>query len=357
MIRRFVKTAIAPLLHGFHRFSSQGRRREPIIVGYHNVVEEIDHSVASCMPSMLVSAATLERQLDWLGQRFDLLSLEEAVGGRPFGRESSRRQPAVVTFDDGYEGVYQNAFPVLKRKGIPFALFTVTDPIEDRTLLIHDRTYMMMARWFDEFRAPCIELERLMRSVEPPLRSPPRFSAQCADVLDATRALLKGFSQSAVVHLLNQMESIVGKPQSVPSGMQLLTWDMIREMHKAGVTIGSHTRTHAFLTNESKEVRLDELIGSKEILEEQLRATVDHFAYPNGDFNQEIKDAVIRAGYQYAYTICRCQDRTAPEKAISRQVLWEKSGTDFLGRFSPQILACEMYGCFDFASPCERRHS
>ena len=34
---------------------------------------------------------------------------------------------AAVTFDDGYRDIYENAYPMLKRKGIPAAIFVVTD--------------------------------------------------------------------------------------------------------------------------------------------------------------------------------------------------------------------------------------
>ena len=36
----------------------------------------------------------------------------------------------VLTFDDGFEDVYDNAFPLLRERGIPFVLYLSTLPIE-----------------------------------------------------------------------------------------------------------------------------------------------------------------------------------------------------------------------------------
>ena len=39
----------------------------------------------------------------------------------------SRRNPCTITFDDGLKDVYRVAYPELKKRGIPFTIFVVTD--------------------------------------------------------------------------------------------------------------------------------------------------------------------------------------------------------------------------------------
>ena len=46
-----------------------------------------------------------------------------------------------------------------------------------------------------------------------------------------------------------------------------MTWQMVRDLHRAGFTIGSHTRTHAWLANESAEKSAEEIAGSKRDLD------------------------------------------------------------------------------------------
>lgn len=77
-----------------------------------------------------------------------------------------------------------------------------------------------------------------------------------------------------------------GNPRDLPRS-ELLGWDEIRELSKAGIEFGSHTRTHADLTRlKSKEVR-DEMLDSAQKIGDKLGRTVSTFAYPYGRMNAE----------------------------------------------------------------------
>jgi peptidoglycan/xylan/chitin deacetylase (PgdA/CDA1 family) len=80
-----------------------------------------------------------------------------------------------------------------------------------------------------------------------------------------------------------------------------MTWDNLRVLLDAGMSIGSHTRTHPFLTQVSDEKQLEqEIVESRHILEHKLHIRVDDFAYPFGQFNQHTVALVKRAGYASA---------------------------------------------------------
>src|SRR6185369_15154692 len=100
--------------------------------------------------------------------------------------------------------------------------------------------------------------------------------------------------------------------QSTPSGeledFAPMTWDMIGRMHRAGVTIGSHTVSHTLLPTEAIETVNSELAGSRQTLERHLGARVKHFAYPDGRFNPAVVEAVNAAGYRFAYGSCNSRD-------------------------------------------------
>ena len=80
-----------------------------------------------------------------------------------------------------------------------------------------------------------------------------------------------------------------------------LTWDQIVEMSESGViSIGSHTMTHAWLSD-LPEQKLDiEIFDSKRAIEGHLRKKVHSFSYPLGGFNSHVRDKVIKAGYRIA---------------------------------------------------------
>jgi peptidoglycan/xylan/chitin deacetylase (PgdA/CDA1 family) len=126
-----------------------------------------------------------------------------------------------------------------------------------------------------------------------------------------------------------------------------LTWQEIRKMHRGGVIIGSHTRTHAVLPNESAEKIFAEVEGSRSELARALGSPIDHFAYPDGRFNPLTIKVLAASGYRFGYTTGWGEDPGHPLLTIPRRVLWERSCTDPLDRFSPALLDCLINGIFD----------
>lgn len=86
-----------------------------------------------------------------------------------------------------------------------------------------------------------------------------------------------------------------------PKG-RLLSAGELREMHAAGMEIGSHTVSHARVTELSKQQLDQELSASKAELEDTIGATVSSFAYPYGAWSEDCEGAVRRAGYAAACT-------------------------------------------------------
>ena len=93
----------------------------------------------------------------------------------------------------------------------------------------------------------------------------------------------------------------------------MLTRDQLRTMARAGMELGTHSRSHARLTTLDPAALRDELVGSKEDLESILSARVQSFAYPYGDHDVRVVEATRAAGYARA-----CVTRTG----------WAFSGED-----------------------------
>jgi peptidoglycan/xylan/chitin deacetylase (PgdA/CDA1 family)/GT2 family glycosyltransferase len=83
---------------------------------------------------------------------------------------------------------------------------------------------------------------------------------------------------------------------------RLLTLDQIRELHRHGVHFGSHSLTHARLTEVSDSELEREVRDSKRKLEDLLGAEAPCFAYPWGMADMRVRSAVARAGYKVALT-------------------------------------------------------
>src|SRR5215212_5881612 len=111
-----LRAAIASAIAGASRLQQHATRvrdqRRPLILGYHRIVGDYASAIRTEMRSMLTSREMFERHIEWIGREFTFVSLEEIAEHASSGR-SFKKPVAAITFDDGYQDVYENAFPTL----------------------------------------------------------------------------------------------------------------------------------------------------------------------------------------------------------------------------------------------------
>ena len=80
--------------------------------------------------------------------------------------------------------------------------------------------------------------------------------------------------------------------------MPMMDWSELKELKEHGVDVQSHGCSHRKLNRLSfPEVR-QEVQESKDILEQGLGSPVDHFCYPFGEENEDVRSVLKEAGYQ-----------------------------------------------------------
>lgn len=88
------------------------------------------HSISDRDPSntLLVSPSQFDNEMSWLHDNgFTSLSLEELYYSLTTGNVPQK--PVVITFDDGYDDNYTNAYPILQKYGLIGNFFVITDYI------------------------------------------------------------------------------------------------------------------------------------------------------------------------------------------------------------------------------------
>jgi peptidoglycan/xylan/chitin deacetylase (PgdA/CDA1 family) len=358
MLRRLLKTGMACGLKwsGIDLTWRAIHGDAPWVVGYHRVVEDFERSASRTIPAMLVGRPMLERHLDWIGRRFRPASLDE-VGSR-LENGTPRGKPLVaVTFDDGYRDVYHHALPLLQKKGFPVAVFITTGLAGTSRLPLHDRLFLLLKEGYRSWGAPREEILELLRGlgIDPP--AAPWRRPDAPDPLVHMRALLEALPVADVERIALALEERLTIAPDVREEHLPLTWGMVEEMRRAGVTIGSHTRSHPLLTREDRHSVAEEVGGSRRDLESRLGIPVRHLAYPDGSFDPDTVRAVAESGYRYAYTACRHRDPDHPLLTIPRTLLWERSALDGLGRFSRTLMGWQLPGPFRPPARCGPEHT
>lgn len=115
----------------------------------------------------------------------------------------------------------------------------------------------------------------------------------------------------------------------------ILSVNGLHALEDAGFTIGSHTRTHARLTDLSAEGARDEISSSKSSLEDALGKPVDYFAYPFGRFSEPVRDLVAGAGYRAACSTRSGFNRAGEDPYLLRRI--DVFGTDHLWQFRQKL--------------------
>src|SRR5437867_6169907 len=211
-----------------------GCKNMPLILGYHRVAERYPFAEPDGIPAMCISGSMLERHLDWVGRRYRFVSLDElgiiledgAIPAKPV---------AAVTFDDGYRDFYDNAFPLLRRKGIPAAVFVVTDLIGTRRMQVHDRLYHVLATCLSLYCGKALNLIQTLDRLA--IRQPAthgKLRHHCHSPFALMRALLETLPQAEILRLVEALEVECDLSESAMNGPEPLNWEMVAEIQRAG---------------------------------------------------------------------------------------------------------------------------
>jgi peptidoglycan/xylan/chitin deacetylase (PgdA/CDA1 family) len=236
---------------------------------------------------------SFEAQVRFLKAEFDLVS----PGDIPDLRRRGRGRYVAVTFDDGFLDNYTAAFPILKAHGVPATFFIATGFI-DRPRL----------PWWDEIAWMVRTSPR--HAVELPqwLGAPVAFDEP--DRERAVRALLRVYKDmpaGSTGRYLDDLGEATGTGRCPPDAGRgiWMTWDMLREMKAAGMTVGGHTVNHPVLSRLGPEAQWEEVATCGRRLAEELSEPMSYFSYPVGGvnaFDAETRRCLAQAGVRYAFS-------------------------------------------------------
>ncbi|MCC6792493.1 MAG: polysaccharide deacetylase family protein [Thermomicrobiales bacterium] len=233
-----------------------------------------------------------DRQVAFLKRSFDVITPADITDARARGRG----RYVMITFDDGYRDNVELAFPVLSAHNVPATFFICTGFIDRPRIAWWDEIAWMVrtssapalpaGEWFD---------------AEIPLES--------ADRTDAIRRALRRFKElpgERTSAYLDYLRSATGRTAGDEIGTDLwMTWEMIRRLHTAGMTIGAHTVHHHLLGRLPDGDQEREIVESRDRIAAEIGIAPRAFAYPVGSksaFNDATKRLLARHGFDFAFS-------------------------------------------------------
>jgi peptidoglycan/xylan/chitin deacetylase (PgdA/CDA1 family) len=261
------------------------------ILRYHAICGPEGYTYAD--PQICISPEAFERHVAYLSRAYNIVRLDEAIARIAAG-ERLPANAVAITFDDGYADNLAAARTLAKYRAT--ATFYITAgcladgqpfwPAEIRHLLRAIRSPRL------SIEASGVKLDLLLETDE----------HRRAAVKQLTR-IFKSHVIPVREALREQLRRAAGDPV-MPRVM--LTWDELREMHRLGMTIGSHTLTHPNLPSAGLSAAREELSGARRRLEAEVDAPVTMFSYPNGGadryLTRDVQALVRETGYAGATT-------------------------------------------------------
>jgi len=193
-------------------------------------------------PGTEITPAAFEAQMKELKDRgITVISMQDLLAWKR-GEKNIPPRCAVISFDDGWKSQYEVAWPIMKKYGYPFTMFIYTEGVRGGTL----------------------------------------------------------------------------------GGGEAITWEQLADMRDNGVDIEAHSATHQDL-REGHTIMLvppggkrtrtkltgpqyeqwmqNEVVGSKQLLEQRLGIKVNCFAVPFGNYNEHVKEIARNTGYEAMFTV------------------------------------------------------
>src|SRR6184192_2653707 len=192
-------------------------------------------------PGTEITPAAFEAQMKQLKDAgITVISMQDLLAWKR-GEKNIPPRCAVITFDDGWKSQYEVAWPIMKKFGYPFTMFIYTEGVRGGSL----------------------------------------------------------------------------------GGGEAITWEQLADMRDNGVDIEAHSATHQDL-REGHNITLitggkrsrtkvtgpqyeqwmqNEVVGSKQLLEQRLGIKVNCFAVPFGNYNEHVKEIARNSGYEAMFTV------------------------------------------------------
>ncbi len=194
--------------------------------------------------TVTVTPEVFEKQMNHLSQSgYKTLTAGELLSFMR-GELTLKQKAVVITFDDGWLDNYLYAFPVLKKYRLNAAIFIITNRIE--------------------------------------------------------MASEKMTSLPEHIPTHNEAKVLLEKGEAYRVA---LNWKLIEEMAAGGlVEFYSHTKSHRKCDTLSEKELIEELGGSKQIMEEKLGRLCPYLCWPYGKYDQRALNTAKDVGYKALFT-------------------------------------------------------
>lgn len=279
-----------------------------IILNYHGVMDYVDYNISVNH----MDVAQFEHQINFLSSHFNLLSEEEFLYNYKHNK-FSKKKSVLLTFDDGYENNFKFAFPILKKHNAPATIFLISSLIDSDKPTWYD----LVDNSKNLFQVPSNSSKINDLGIELGISNPSDLT------FSNFKNKLKSKSISQKEKVLTKYLEIIGfdsLQKTDAKYWKMLSSEQIQTMQHSGlITFGSHTVNHPNLDQIDESDLIMELRDSKIQLEKIVGKPVNSIAFPDGAYNEKVKEFSLNEGYKTLFAVdYRCNSDENDQSIYNR---------------------------------------
>jgi peptidoglycan/xylan/chitin deacetylase (PgdA/CDA1 family) len=278
---------------------------------YHGI-DNVEHDPWSTF----VSAEKFEHQINLLIKEFYIISLEDLTNNQ---LEISKPS-VVITFDDGYANNLYKAKPLLEKYSIPATFFITSGYIGDHNEFWWDlleRIFLETTKLPEEL---VVEFQgskkkwKIFNSSKKSLtkffkvdkNDQQQFITSRTATLKSVRNKIKNLNYDERESIIKNLLEWAGIEEYCRETHRVLTSNELKKLARRELfEIGCHTLTHPVLSEIDMESQRNEILKSKNQLEEIIDNEIVGFSYPFGKekhYNKDTLRILNEHGFNYACT-------------------------------------------------------
>ncbi len=307
-ITRLATKLLNPLV-GMPSYFNWASRDLLVVFNYHEISDEPSQFCKDY--NLNVAPSTFRKQLLWIKNNFNLITPWQLISG------DFKMPAALVTFDDGFAGVFNHGMEIMRDLNVPAVIFVNMAPILGSTCWSGLVTYLF--NYNKDFKRYYI------RKYGSGINSISFLSCKRSDVEE----FIAKFGEDILVEA------------DVYHGKFMTHSDLLRSADY-GVFIGNHLYNHYNSANISAE-ELTEQYSLNESFIKKYVNYVPLFSYPFGQpgscYNYATDDLLLSAGAKYLFSAMPFLNRDRSARVIHRTAMFESISSESLFRSNVMVPA------------------
>lgn len=265
------------------------RTNRYIILMFHQIAEG---EVLFDPVNLKTSVDDFEWQMRFLRDNFRIISLGGMIEKMSEKIAEESETFIALTFDDGYENNFRLAVPILEHYRIPATFFLATDYIERSEGI----------PWWDALEQLIVRAGNCNIDLEGRTYDLSRQKDRCRFFFCIRNKILT--DPKSEMAIIKKTSELFGSGDMVFSN-RFARWSQLEKANPDLFDFGAHATSHHFAITFDTEQLLQELLVSKQQIEDRLHRQITLLAYPYGGW-KEIQcvevDPLREAGFRGAVT-------------------------------------------------------